>query len=88
MAVPNDPVHVGSLARILRPAAVVSEGDGVMVAPNVCITLRRNGFCSYEHFTMYTSRLSPKCAAASESAVPHWPAPVSVVMFVMPSAYA
>ena len=29
---------------------------------------------------MNTSRFNPKCADASASAVPHWPAPVSVVM--------
>ena len=30
---------------------------------------------------MKTSRSTPKCSAASDSAVPHWPAPVSVVIF-------
>ena len=37
---------------------------------------------------MNTSRLSPKWSAASASAVPHWPAHVSVVMPVSSWALA
>mgnify|MGYP006889192915 CR=1 FL=1 len=37
---------------------------------------------------MNTSRSSPKWADASASAVPHWPAPVSVVMLSRSWAFA
>ena len=35
---------------------------------------------------MYTLHSMSYCAQAKASAVPHWPAPVSVVSRVMPSA--
>ena len=46
MAVPSDPVESGWSASILRPIAVVSDGEGVTLALNVSMMLRRNGFCS------------------------------------------
>ena len=36
---------------------------------------------------MKTSHSSPKSAQAKESDEPHWPAPVSVAMRVMPSCW-
>ena len=88
IAQPSDPVVPGCAALIARPTFVFIEGDGVTSAPYVRITSRRNGFCSYEHFTMYTWQSSPKNAHAIESAVPHWPAPVSVVTPLRPCAFA
>ena len=46
MAVPSDPVDAGFSSSIFRPMAVVSEGEGVTVAPNVFMMERRKGFCS------------------------------------------
>ena len=74
----------GSPARIFRPAAVRSDGLGCTVAPNTCIIIRRYGFWSYDARTCQTSHSSPYCAQANASAVPHWPAPVSVVSFRTP----
>jgi hypothetical protein len=41
IAMPRLPVHAGSAARIVRPAAVSSDGLGCTVAPQVCIIVRR-----------------------------------------------
>ena len=46
MAIPRLPVEFGSAARIVRPAFVSVDGEGVTVAPKVSMKLRRYGFCS------------------------------------------
>ena len=46
MAVPSDPVESGCSLSILRPMAVVSDGEGMTLALNVSMMLRRKGFCS------------------------------------------
>ena len=48
--------------------------------------LRRYGFWSKLTFTMKTSTSSPNMAPATASALPHWPAPVSVASFRIPSS--
>ena len=55
-----------------------STGDGTTSAPHVSIRILRYGFCWYEARTMYTLHSRSNCAHANDSAVPHWPAPVSV----------
>ena len=47
---------------------------------------RRYGFWSYDARTCHTSQSMPYRAEANASALPHWPAPVSVVSLVTPSA--
>ena len=47
--------------------------------------IRRYGFWSYDARTCQTSHSRSYCAQANASAVPHWPAPVSVVSFLMPA---
>jgi len=71
MATPREPGCFGLPARTWRPAAVFSEGEGVTLAPNSSIKVRRKGFCSYEERTMYTAHSTPKRWAAYASAVPH-----------------
>ena len=44
----------------------------------------RNGFCSKLMRTMKTLHLSPTSCRRRPSALPHWPAPVSVVIVLMP----
>ena len=39
----------------------------------------------YDAATCHTSHSMPYCAVANASALPHWPAPVSVVRRVMPA---
>ncbi len=46
MAQPRLPEVSGSAARMARPASVVMEGEGVMVASNTRMTFLRKGFCS------------------------------------------
>ncbi len=52
MAMPSDPWLSGSAARMLRPALVWSEGEGMTFAPHSCIMLLRYGFCVNDTFTM------------------------------------
>ncbi len=85
IAMPRLPGLSGVAARIARPAFVVSLGLATTFAPYSCIIERRYGFCSYDTFTMYTFSSRPKKLHAIASAVPHWPAPVSVVMRLAPS---
>src|SRR5918912_386857 len=83
---PSEPVPWAWLA---RPDSVRSDGERCTVAPHVCIMERRYGFWSYEEPTMNTSHSSPNSRHANASADPHWPAPVSVVSFLVPaSAFA
>jgi hypothetical protein len=79
MAMPRLPGCSGSSASILRPVSVSSDGLRTTLAPNVSITERRYGLPSYEAPTCQTLHSSPYCAQANASAVPHCPAPVSVV---------
>jgi hypothetical protein len=54
--------------------------------PNVSIIILRYGFWSYEARTCQTSHSSPYWAHANASAVPHGPAPVSVLSRRMPAS--
>ena len=54
--------------------------------PQVSIITRRYGFCSYDARTMYTMHSRSKRAEAKLRALPHCPAPVSVVSRLIPSA--
>ena len=85
IAIPSDPVESGCCARIVRPASVRSEGLGWTVPPKVSIMIRRYGFWSYDARTCQTSHSRSNWAHANASAVPHWPAPVSVVSFRIPA---
>ncbi len=62
-----------------------STGEGTTSLPQVSIMMRRYGFCSNDARTMYTLQSMSYCVHANDSAVPHCPAPVSVVRRVMPS---
>ena len=64
------------------------DGDGVTEAPYVRITSRLKGFCSYDTLTMYTLQSSSKYEHAIDNAVPHCPAPVSVVTPFNPCFFA
>jgi hypothetical protein len=86
MAMPSEPGELGSLASTARPAAVRSDGEGWITPPNVSIMIFRYGFWSYDARTCQISQSSPYCAQAKASAVPHCPAPVSVVSRRMPAA--
>ena len=66
------------------PAAVVLLGLAITLAPKFSIMAFLYGFCCEELFTMNTLSGSLKYAQASLSAVPHWPAPVSVVSEATP----
>ena len=46
MAQPREPWSLGLRVMMSLPARVDIEGDGVTVAPNACMMLRRKGFCS------------------------------------------
>ena len=46
MAMPRLPGESGSSARTVRPAFVSLDGEGMTVAPNDSMKLRRYGFCS------------------------------------------
>ena len=84
---PSEPGESGSAART-RPARPrsASDGDGWITPPNVSIMILRYGFWSYDARTCQTSQSRPNCAQANASAVPHWPAPVSVVSRRIPAA--
>jgi hypothetical protein len=55
------------------------------VPPNVSIMIRRYGFWSYDARTCQTSHSRSYWEQAKANAVPHCPAPVSVVSFEMPA---
>ena len=84
---PSEPGWSGSWASRERPYSVRSDGDECTSAPHTCIIVRRYGFCRYEAPTIHTSHSMPYWAVAYASELPHWPAPVSVVSRVMPSAW-
>ena len=79
IAMPSEPGEPGSSARMARPVLVRSDGLGWTVPPKVSIMMRRYGFWSYDARTCQTSHSRSNCAHANANAVPHWPAPVSVV---------
>ena len=78
IAIPRLPGVSGNSSRIARPHCVSSDGLATISAPQVWIIDRRNGFWSYEIRTMYTLHSRPISLHANASALPHWPAPVSV----------
>ena len=82
---PRLPGWSARLARIARPDCVSFEGDGTQRAPYVSISARRYGFWLYDTRTMNTFTSMPNSAPAKASDEPHWPAPVSVVIFLMPA---
>src|SRR6188472_3126227 len=86
MAMPSEPVESGCFSRIARPLLVRSLGEAIVSAPNVSMKIRRYGYCSYDAFTMYTVHSRPKKLQAIAIADPHWPAPVSVAIRVMPAS--
>jgi hypothetical protein len=86
IAMPRLPGESGWSASTARPDAVRSDGLGCTLAPYVSIIRRRYGFWSYDALTCHTSHSRPNTALANANALPHWPAPVSVVSFVTPSA--
>ena len=75
IASPSEPGVVGS-----------STGDATTSLPHVSMRILRYGFCSKLARTMYTLQSRSNCRDAKLSAVPHWPAPVSVAMRFVPSA--
>ena len=75
----------GSSASTARPDWVNDDGLEWTVAPQVSIIDRRYGFCRYEAATIQTSHSSPNWLQANASALPHCPAPVSVVSRRTPS---
>jgi hypothetical protein len=66
------------------PDCVSRVGERKTVAPKVSISVRRAGLVSKEAPTCHTWHSSPKSEHANASAVPHCPAPVSVVSRVTP----
>ena len=59
IAQPSEPPVPGNSASSLRPVSVVSDGDGMTVAPYVRMTSLRYGFCSLDVLTIYTVRFRP-----------------------------
>src|SRR5450631_2290658 len=85
MAMPRLPGVSGMLAKIVRPALVSLDGLATQLAPHTCIIILRNGFWSKLIRTMKTLHSSPIRLQANARAVPHCPAPVSVVRRLMPN---
>ena len=85
MAMPRLPGVSGILARMSRPALVSVAGLATQLAPQVCIISLRNGFWSKLMRTMKTLHSRPIRLHAKARALPHWPAPVSVVSRLMPN---
>ena len=56
------------------------------VAPQVFISIFLRGFWSKLTRTIYTLHSSPSREQAKARALPHWPAPVSVVSFLIPNS--
>src|SRR5262249_33101574 len=86
IAIPSEPGESGCSASTLRPAWVSSDGEATHSAPQVAMSERRNGFCSYETLTMYTLHSSPTTGEGSGSAEPPGPARVSVASRLRPSS--
>jgi hypothetical protein len=85
IAMPRLPGESACSSSTARPDCVSGDGLGTTSAPHDWMSDRRNGFWSYETRTMYTLHSSPKSLHANASALPHWPAPVSVARRVRPS---
>ena len=75
----------GIRARMSRPAWVSVDGLAMQSAPQAAIISFRNGFWSKLIRTMKTLHSSPSSEQANASALPHCPAPVSVVSRSMPN---
>ena len=73
------PSEPGWSSAYALPDSVSRLGDRCTVPPKTSMRVRRCGFVSYDAPTCHTSHSTPKSAQAYDSAVPHWPAPVSVV---------
>ena len=84
---PSEPGWSASSASRLRPYSVTVDGLGCTVAPHTSIIVLRYGFWRYEAATCHTSHSMPYWAQANARALPHCPAPVSVVSLVTPSAW-
>ena len=85
MAMPRLPGVSGMLARMVRPALVRLLGLAMQFAPHTCIISLRKGFCSKLMRTMKTLHSRPIRLHAKASALPHCPAPVSVVSRLIPN---
>ena len=85
MAIPSEPGLSGSASTTARPAAVRVLGERWTCPPKASIMRRRYGFWSKLAPTCQISHSRPKSAQAKARAVPHWPAPVSVVRRRMPA---
>ena len=81
---PRLPGWSGFSASSDRPYSVTSEGLECNVAPHTSIIVLRYGLVRYDAATCQISHSMPYCAVAKASALPHWPAPVSVVSRRMP----
>ena len=64
---------------------MTSDGLECNVAPQTSIIVLRYGLVRYDAATCQISHSMPYCAVAKASALPHCPAPVSVVSRRMPS---
>src|SRR2546426_3141962 len=87
-AMPSDPGCFGFFFNRARPVAVFGLGDACTSAPYRRMRFLRSAFQSWTARTQYTVVFSPTRLAAYERAVPHWPAPVSVVTRSNPAAAA
>src|SRR5439155_576057 len=84
----RDPGWCGTFSRRARPVAVTGLGEAWTVAPYIRMNCRR---CVFQSWTARTQKIvvgRPARLAAYASAVPHWPAPVSVVRRSYPSCFA
>ena len=82
---PRLPGWSGSSASSWRPYSVIGDGLECRVAPQISIIVLRYGLDRYDAATCQISHSMPYWAVANASALPHCPAPVSVVSFRMPS---
>ena len=83
---PKLPGVSGSRSSTSRPALVSVLGLATHFPPQASIMALRYGFWSKLTLTIYTLQFRPNCAHAKDRALPHWPAPVSVVIFSMPNS--
>ena len=80
----RDPQRARRVLRVARPASVRSDGERCTVRPRSASSSggRASG---YSWSRPSTPRIQPKSWQAKASDEPHWPAPVSVVSFLMPA---
>ena len=88
IAIPSDPGWSGVSLSIFLPTSVLLLGDAYTFPSYSCMIVFLNGFWLNDTFTMYTVASRSIIDAASDSAVPHCPAPVSVVSLSTPSFFA